>query len=137
MTYCDVITIRNLNFLKFLCQHRIFHHKSLVHTSFRTKCMISWWSIAYFVHFPIFGEPPPLLWLWRHLVGLICLKKIVFCQFIKQIKYLNFCKKLEFKIFRTLWDIKKTISSPYRFWCIFCYFMGFPVGLWRHNCPKF
>ena len=136
MTYYDVITVCNLNFLKFLYQHRIFHHKNLVHTSFGTKCMISWWSIAFFVHFPIFWGVPPSR-IMTSFGGLNLLEKKIICQFIKPIKLLNFCKKLEFKIFRTLWDIKKTISSPYRFWCIFCYFMGFPVGLWRHNCPKF
>ena len=104
-----------MNFLKFLYQHRIFHHKNLVHTSFGTKCMISWWSIAFFVHFPIFWGVPPLQGLWRHLVNLTYLKKKITCQFIKPIKFLNFCKKLEFKIFRSLWDIKKTPSNPYRF----------------------
>ena len=86
-------------------------------------CPYQFWDKMYdflviysvFCTFSDFLGSPPLQGLWRHLVGLTYLKKKIICQFIKPIKFLNFCKKIEFKIFRTLWDIKKTTSNPYRF----------------------
>ena len=60
----DVLTLQNLNFIKFWRHHRISHPQNLVHTNYHAKPSISMQKILYYVLFGEFRGFPGSL--WRH-----------------------------------------------------------------------